>query len=83
MNNAKEFKFSLPSYNSIGKMIESGQITRMSKKWIVDAPDCHPTETNPLAMQNVVLTFVIIGLAFVLSLIILVVELLVSCCTSR
>ena len=65
-------------------MIESGQITRMSKKWIVEpGNDCHPTETNPLAMQNVVLTFVIIAVAFVVSLFILVIELLVSCCFSR
>ena len=65
-------------------MIESGQITRMSKKWIVEpGNDCHPTETNPLAMQNVVLTFVIIAVAMLVSLFILVIELLVSCCFSR
>ena len=65
-------------------MIESGQITRMSKKWIIEpGNDCHPTETNPLAMQNVVLTFVIIAIAMVVSLFILVIELLVSCCFSR
>ena len=69
---------------SIGKLIESGQITRMSKRWIVEpGNECNPTETNPMAMQNVVLTFVIIGMAFVVSLIILVIELLVSCCASR
>ena len=69
---------------SIGKLIESGQITRMSKRWIVEpGNECNPTETNPMAMQNVVLTFVIIGMAFVVSLIILIIELLVSCCTSR
>ena len=56
----------------------------MSKRWIVEpGNECNPTETNPMAMQNVVLTFVIIGMAFVVSLIILIIELLVSCCTSR
>ena len=56
----------------------------MSKKWIVEpGNDCQPTETNPMAMQNVVLTFAIIAVAFVVSLFILVIELLVSCCFSR
>ena len=56
----------------------------MSKRWIVEpGNECNPTEPNPMAMQNVVLTFVIIGMAFVVSLIILIIELLVSCCTSR
>ena len=65
-------------------MIESGQVTRMSKKWIIEpGNDCHPTETNPMAMQNVVLTFVVIGSAFVLSLIILIFELLISCCSNK
>ena len=65
-------------------MIESGQVTRMSKKWIIEpGNDCQPTETNPMAMQNVVLTFVVIGSAFVLSLIILMFELLVSCCSNK
>ena len=65
-------------------MIESGQITRMSKKWIVEpGNDCLPTETNPMAMQNVVLTFAIIAGAIVVSLVILVIELLFSCCFSR
>ena len=65
-------------------MIESGQITRMSQKWLVDpGTHCDPTETTPLAMQNVCLTFAIIGAAFVLSLMILAVELIISCCSER
>ena len=49
----------------------------MYHKWIDQTDnDCHPPDTHPLAMQNVFLTFVIITMALVLSLIILVFELI-------
>ena len=58
-------------------MIETGQVSRMYKKWTIEqGTDCHPRETHPLAMQNVFLIFIFIGLALVVSLVILVFELL-------
>ncbi len=69
-----------PSFISIAKLIESGELSKLEDKWFgskID-PSCDKAETKPFGMEKMASLFILLCMIFIICLVIFSFECLVK-----